>query len=70
LFNPLRRQVQQFIDRRLYRAQYDAQEVAEDFTNRLQHDFDLEVLYDDLLGVVEDVVKPEAAGLWIRDLGA
>ncbi|MFZ0015354.1 MAG: hypothetical protein WAL25_14700 [Acidimicrobiia bacterium] len=68
LFNPLRRQVQQFIDRRLYRARYDAQEVAEDFTNRLQHDFDLEVLHDDLLGVVEDVVKPEAAGLWLRDL--
>jgi hypothetical protein len=68
LFNPLRRQIRQFIDRRLYRARYNAQEVAEDFTSRLQHDLNLELLHSDLLGIVEEVVKPEAAGLWVKDL--
>lgn len=65
-FNPLRRRIQEFIDRRLYRSRYDAQEIVADFSDRLQDDVEFETIHDELLEVVEGTVKPEAAALWIR----
>lgn len=67
LFNPLRRRIQGFIDRRLYRSQYDAREIVEDFSERLQDDVEFETIEDELLTVIDETVKPEAAGLWIRE---
>jgi hypothetical protein len=67
LFNPLRRRIQSFIDRRLYRSRYDAQEIVENFSDRLQDDVEFEMIRDELLEVVDETVKPEAAALWIRD---
>lgn len=69
LFNPLRRKIQNFIDRRLYRSQYDAREIVEDFSSRLTDEVDVETIEDELLEVVDETVKPEAAGLWIRAQG-
>ncbi|MGD2060957.1 MAG: hypothetical protein PVF87_08845, partial [Acidimicrobiia bacterium] len=69
LFNPLRRRIRDFIDRRLYRSRYDAREIAENFAGRLTDEVDLDTLHDELLEVVDETVKPEAAAVWIRDPG-
>lgn len=66
LFNPGRRRLQEAIDRRFFRDQYDAQEVVERLSDRLQDEVDLETVQEELLDAVEETVRPEASALWIR----
>jgi hypothetical protein len=66
LFNPLRKRIQDFIDRRLYRSQYDAREIVEALSSRLSDEVDVATIQDELLDGVDDTVKPEAAAIWIR----
>ena len=53
LFEPLRRRVQVFIDRRFYRRKYDARKTLEAFSTKLRDETDLDALNDDLVGVVK-----------------
>jgi hypothetical protein len=67
LFNPLRRRIQNFVDRRFYRQKYDAARVLAGFSTRLRDETDLERLNEDLVSVVRETVQTEHASLWLRD---
>jgi hypothetical protein len=65
-FAPLRRQVQNRVDRRFNRRRYDAARTVETFASRLREQVDLDALHAELLAVVDQTVQPTQATLWLR----
>jgi len=67
LFQPVRRRVQGFVDRRFNRSRYDAQAAVAAFTERLRDEVDLNTLEGSLLSIVEATLEPTTSGLWLRE---
>ena len=64
LFSPLRRRVQQVVDRRFNRARYDADLIVAAFAARLKDAVDLDSVRDDLAGVVHQALEPTHLSVW------
>jgi hypothetical protein len=65
LFTPLRRQVQQAVDRRFNRARYDADQTVAAFAARLKDAVDLDSIQDDLAGTVRQALEPAHVSVWV-----
>jgi hypothetical protein len=65
-FQPLRRRVQTFVDRRFDRAAYDAQRIAEGFAERIRNEVDLGQVRGGLTAIAVEAVRPVGASVWLR----
>lgn len=66
LFLPLRRGMQEFIDRRFYRRKYDAARTLAAFSQAARDEVDLNALAGRLVQVVDDTMQPEHISLWLK----
>jgi hypothetical protein len=70
LFQPLRRWVQRFIDRRFYRRRYNATRTLADFGAHVRDEIDLPVLTGALVSVVRETMQPTTISLWLPESSA
>jgi hypothetical protein len=66
LFQPVRRRIQQAVDRRFNRRRHDAAHRITAFSNHLREQVDLDALTAELLAVAEETMQPTQASLWLR----
>jgi hypothetical protein len=66
LAQPLRRRIQDSVDRRFNRSRYDAARTLDDFSVRLRDEVDLDAVRAGLIDAVERTVQPAYASVWLR----
>jgi hypothetical protein len=65
LFNPLRRRVQEAVDRRFFRRSYDAERALSAFAAIARTEADADHLTGRLVAVVQETLQPADASLWL-----
>jgi hypothetical protein len=65
LFSPLRRRIQDFVDRRFYRHKYDSEKVVAAFSACLRNEVNLDDLQEQVVAVVQETLQPEQVSLWL-----
>jgi hypothetical protein len=67
LFGPLRARIKSTVERRFYRARYDATRTLDTFSARLRDELALETLEHELRKAVQDTVQPTQVSLWLKE---
>ncbi len=67
LFNPVRRRIQDWVDRRFNRSHYDARRVSDDFGRQVRDELDMERIVEGCEEVISRILEPTTLGVWIRD---
>jgi hypothetical protein len=67
LFNPLRRRIQNAVDRRFNRSRFDAQLTMEALSRRLASEVDLAALGLELEQVAYQTMQPANVQVWVRE---
>lgn len=67
LATPLRRRVQTTVDRRFFRAKYDADQTVEAFSRTARDTVDLNILTTRLSEVVDATLQPSHLSVWIKE---
>ncbi len=66
LFNPLRRRVQERVDRRFNRTRHDAWQVADRYAHSLGDQIDPDRIVDGWIRVISETVQPATVAVWMR----
>ena len=66
VFQPVRRRIQSAVDRRFDRRRANAEASTAGLIARLRDEIDLETVANDVVGVVDEAVRPRGAALWLR----
>jgi len=69
LFTPLRRRIQDAIDRRFFRRKYDAQQVLAQFALTARDETDLAALTGELARIAQETMQPEQVSVWLYSNG-
>jgi uncharacterized membrane protein (UPF0136 family) len=67
LFQPIRRRVQDIIDRRFNRSRYNAEKTIETFAATVRNETDLDALTSELLRVIQQTMEPETLSIVLFD---
>lgn len=66
MFNPVRKRVQQLVDRRFYRRNYDAAQTLNHFATAARDEVEINKLTTALVRAVEETMQPERVSLWLK----
>jgi hypothetical protein len=69
LFTPLRRRIQDWVDRRFNRAQYDARRVGDRFGNLVRDEVDMDRIVEGWVDVISETMQPTTIAVWVNNDG-
>ena len=67
LFLPVRRRVQDVIDRRFNRTRYDAEKTLQAFAATARDETDIDALLAELIRVIQETMQPEMVSVWLKE---
>jgi len=68
LFQPVRRRIQNVVDRRFNRARYDAEREVERFAAQIRDEVEVERVTGALTATLQRTMQPATAVVWLREV--